>query len=299
MEEKFKQAEDRLEVLSKIKELERTGVFDKDVENDPPTIELFPDQIDYKRKKLKNKILRYFTFKGAEKMLNNLIENNILRINGIEGIENLQSIKTGAILTCNHFNAFDSFIMEIVFRKAQFKHKRMYRVIKEGNYTNSPKGYEMIMRHCDTLPLSSNKDTMKKFMRATNELIQEGNLVLIYPEESMWWNYRKPKPLKPGAFRFAIKNNVPVVPIFITMEDSTDIGPDGFPIQVYTIHIEKPIYPDATKDLHTNIEEMKDKNFNIWKDIYEKVYNKPLQYETEVIDENTDPIVKKYAKNKI
>ncbi len=31
----------------------------------------------------------------------------------------------------------------------------------------------------------------------------------------MWWNYRKPKkPLKPGAFKIASRNNVPVIPIF-------------------------------------------------------------------------------------
>ena len=44
--------------------------------------------------------------------------------------------------------------------------------------------------------------------------------ILIYPEQSMWYNYRKPKPLKVGAFSFAVKNNVPVLPIFITCEDT-------------------------------------------------------------------------------
>ena len=69
-------------------------------------------------------------------------------------------------------------------------------------------------------------------------------MILIYPEQSLWWNYKKPKPLKPGAFRIAARNNVPIVPIFITMEDSNIMGDDGFIIQQYTINIENPIYPD-------------------------------------------------------
>ena len=50
------------------------------------------------------------------------------------------------------------------------------------------------------------------------------------------------------------------------------------------------------KDLRSNIEEMKEKNFNIWKDIYENTYKIPLVYETEVINDETDEVVKKYAK---
>ncbi len=60
----------------------------------------------------------------------------------------------------------------------------------------------------------------------------------------MWWNYRKPKPLKPGAFKLAARNNVPVIPIFITMQDSDSLDDEGFPIQEYIVNIEEPIYPD-------------------------------------------------------
>ncbi len=276
--EEIQKAPDRLEVLKKIEELETKGIFDVDVENDPPTIELLPNQIDYKRKKLINKIKRFFTYKVAGKMLKQLKLAGLLRFDKIIGIENMQSVKTGAIVTCNHFGVADSFIMDQTFRAAKFKHKRMFKVVREGNYTNPPKGFEPIFKYCDTLPLSQNKDTMKKFLRCTNELLQEGNFVLFYPEESMWWNYRKPKPLKSGAFRFAVKNNVPVIPCFVTMEDSEQIGPDGFPVQIYTMHINKPIYPNTKLDLKTNIEQMREKNSQIWKTIYEKIYNQPLTY---------------------
>ena len=122
---------------------------------------------------------------------------------------------------------------------------------------------------------------MKKFLKATNYLLQKGNFVLVYPEESMWWNYRKPRPLQNGAFRFAVKNHIPVIPVFVTMQDSGQIGEDGFPIQLHTVHIKEPIYPDEKLDDKQNIEKMKEENFNIWKNIYESVYGVALKYETE------------------
>lgn len=274
-------AADRLEVLQKIKEFEQTAQFDKEVENDPPTIELKPNQIDYMRSKLSSKIKRFFTYKAAGKMLNKLKKSGMFRLEKIVGLENLKSVKTGAIITCNHFGAIDSFIMDQTFRAAKFKHKKLYKVIREGNYTNPPAGFAPIMRYCDTLPLSQNKQTMKKFLRATNQLLQKGNFVLVYAEESMWWNYRKPRPLKNGAFRFAVKNNVPVVPVFVTMRDSNQIGPDGFPIQIHTVHIEKPIFANKNLDDKQNIEQMKQKNFEIWQNIYQDVYKQPLKYSYE------------------
>ncbi len=291
-------AQDRLRVLEKIKDLEFRGRFDVDVEEDPPTYELFPKKIDYKRKKLSSKIKRYFVYKAMTKVVENMQKQGFFQIKEIRGIENLRAVKTGAILTCNHFSPADSFAMQIAFNTAKIRGKRMYRVIREGNYTNPPKGFEAVMKYCDTLPLSQNTQTMKKFLKCTNELIQEGNFVLIYPEGSMWWNYRKPKPLKNGAYRFATKNNVPVIPFFITMEDSEVIAPDGFPVQAFTIHIAEPIYPDPNLTLRENIEIMKQKNFDIWKDIYENFYGKKLVYNTKV-NENTEELVKIYADNSL
>ena len=97
----------------------------------------------------------------------------------------------------------------------------------------------------------------------------------------MWWNYKKPKPLKNGAYRFAARNNVPVIPIFITMEDSNIIGEDGFFVQEYIINIGEPIYPDANLSEKENANIMKEKNADVWKNIYEDFYKVPLEYTTE------------------
>ena len=97
----------------------------------------------------------------------------------------------------------------------------------------------------------------------------------------MWWNYRKPKPLKPGGFIIAVKNNAPILPCFITMEDSNILGADGFYVQEYTIHISEPIYPDPKLNYKENVQMMQDRNYAVWKQIYETEYGIPLTYETE------------------
>ena len=275
-----KKSVERLEVLKKIDMLEENGIFDVDVENDPESSTLMPNQVDYLRKKLSSKIKRNIAYKIARKYMNKLIKDKQLIIKGVIGIENWKNLTTGAIITCNHFSAMDSFAMQYAYDLTKFeKQKRkFYKVIKEGNYTSFLGIYGFFMRNCNTLPLSSNSQTMKKFLYAVDILLKNNEFVLVYPEQSMWWNYRKPKPLKTGAYNLAVRSNVPVVPCFITMEDSTEIGADGFPIQELTIHIEKPIYPNQKLSRKENIETMMNDNFEVWKKIYEKTYGITLEY---------------------
>lgn len=282
-EETIEKAKDRLEILDEIDKLEREGKFDVDPEKDPPTIVLKPDKVDYLKTKRKSKIKRTVANGIGKKFLDELLKNNKLIIKNVIGIENLEVVDTGAMITCNHFNPFDCFTIEKIFRDTKhYKNKkRLYKVIREGNYTNFPGFYGFLFRNCDTLPLSSNPKTMVAFMRAVDTILQNGDFILIYPEQSLWWNYRKPKPLKDGAFKLAVRNKVPIIPIFITMEDSNTIGDDGFPIQEYTVNIKVPIYPDDEISEKENIKIMKEKNYNLWKETYESFYNKKLEYLTE------------------
>ena len=44
-------SQERLRIVKRIEEYERDGLFDKDVEDDPPSKELTPDKVDYLCKK--------------------------------------------------------------------------------------------------------------------------------------------------------------------------------------------------------------------------------------------------------
>lgn len=273
---------DRVEILKKIESYERQGRFDEDVEQDPPSTVLNPEDIEYLRRGLYKRFKTKIAYAAAHRFVYRMMDDKKLIINGIEGLENFKALESGAVVTCNHFNAFDSFAIELAYEAAEHKNRKFYRVIREGNYTSFPGFYGFLMRNCYTLPLSSNRQTMKKFMNATDTLLKDGNFVLVYPEQSMWWNYRKPKPLKKGAYTLAARNRVPVLPCFITMRDSDILGDDGFFVQEYTVHIGRPIYPDPSLPRGKQAERMMAENYEVWKNIYEKEYDIPLYYTTDI-----------------
>ena len=275
--DEMKLSPDRVEVLKKIAEYERNGWFDQDVENDPPAPELLPDKVDYLCKKFSSKVSRRVANFVADHYFLNLIKKGELVIDGVTGEEHLHALKNGAIVTCNHFHPYDNYAVFHCIRKALPK-KYLYKVIREGNYTNFPGLYGFFFRHCNTLPLSSNRRTMMNFMSAVNTLLKGGESILIYPEQGMWWNYKKPRPFKVGGFKMAYKAGVPVLPIFISMKDSERLDGSGYPIQRYTLHIMPPIYPNETLGEKVGATQMKDEAFALYKAKYEEVYGVPLVY---------------------
>ena len=272
-------SEERRLVLEKIKLLESLGRFNEDVENDPPTRTLMSGDVDYLGKKLSTKIKTFFANKVAVNYYEKLIKKGQFVIKEVKGLENYESVKGGAIITCNHFSPLDNYAVYRAIRPYLNANKRnLYKVIREGNYTNFGGIYGFFFRNCNTLPLSSNLDTMKKFMSSVDCLLKRGDKILIYPEQAMWWNYRKPRPLKNGAFKFAAKSDVPVIPSFITMEDTDKIDSDGTFVQAYTVWFLPPIYPPKDLSVKEKTDYMAEENYKVWKELYEKVYQTPLTY---------------------
>ena len=267
----------KLELLKRIADLESKELWHLDVEDDPETYPLMPDMVDYLNEKLssriKNKIANHFGARFFDKM----IEDGQLVIKEVRGIENFDAVEGGRFVTCNHFSVGDNYAVWVALRE-HMGGKMLYKIIREGNYTNPPKPFGLFMKHCNTLPLSSQTSTMKKFMRAITTLLSRGETILIYPEQGMWWNYRKPRPMQDGAFYMAARNKAPILPIFITMEDSETLDGDGFFVQDYTLHILPAIYPDPTLSVSAAAEDMKNKNYEAWVKVYEEFYGKPLVY---------------------
>ena len=268
-------------ILDRIAEYERLGLFDKDVNDDPPTIPLRPGEVDYTGKKLSPRIGTAVANKLGEQHFEKMMKRGDVVLKEIRGQENLAAVgERGALITCNHFSVFDNYAalkaVEPILKK-----KILYKVIREGNYTSFPGLYGYLFRHCNTLPLSSNVSCLKELMAAMHTLFARGEKILIYPEQGMWSGYRKPRPLKLGSFRFAVKENVPVLPLFITLEDTDKIGGDGLSVQAYTVHVLPPIFPDEKLTVRENTEKMCRENYRLWKETYESFYGVKLEYTTE------------------
>ena len=273
----MKMSEHKLMLLERIKEYEKNQLWHLDVEDNPETYPLMPEAVDYLNEKRSSKIKNKIANLVGSAFFDHLIARRQLVIKEVRGIENFTEVEGGKFVTCNHFSICDNYAVWIALRD-HMEGKMLYKIIREGNYTNPPKPFGLLMRHCNTLPLSSRLATMKKFMEAVKTLLQRGETILIYPEQSMWWNYRKPKPMQDGAFSLAVRNRVPVVPIFITMADSDVLDRDGFFVQEYTIHILPPIYPDAELSFAEAKEKMRKENYEAWVKVYEQFYQKPLVY---------------------
>jgi len=273
----MEQSAHKLELLRRIADLEKKQLWHLDVEDDPETYPLLPHQVDYLNEKLTSKIMNKIANVFGARFFDKMIADGQLIIKEVRGIENFTAVEGGRIVTCNHFSVGDNYAVW----KALCDHmngKLLYKVIREGNYTNPPKPFGLFMRHCNTLPLSSQRATMKKFMKAFSELLKRGETILIYPEQGMWWNYRKPRPMQEGAFTLAQRNKAPIVPIFITMEDSRVLDGDGFFVQEYTVHILPAIYPDESLSAAENKKRMMEQNYEAWVRVYEDFYKKPLVY---------------------
>lgn len=270
-------SEHKLELLRRIEELEKKQLWHLDVEDDPETYPLLPDQVDYLNKKLSSKIKNKIANVCATCFFEKKIKDKQLIIKEVKGIENFTAVKGGKLVTCNHFSVGDNYAVWRALRR-HMDGKMLYKVIREGNYTNPPKPFGLFMRHCNTLPLSGQMSTMKKFLKAVEVLLSRGETILIYPEQGMWWNYRKPKPMQDGAFSLAVRNKTPIVPIFITMEDSDILDGDGFFVQEYTVNILPAIYPDLSLSSGEAKEKMRNENYEAWVKTYEEFYRKPLVY---------------------
>ena len=267
----------KLKLLERISELEKKELWHVDIEDDPETYPLMPEDVDYLNEKLSSKIKNKIANFAGSRFYDKMIDKRQLIIKEVRGIENFTAVKGGKIVTCNHFSVCDNYAVWVALRE-HMDGKMLYKIIREGNYTNPPKPFGLFMRHCNTLPLSSQTSTMKKFLRAVKELLSRGETILIYPEQSMWWNYRKPRPIQDGGFALAVRNKTPIVPIFITMEDSDIIDGDGFFVQEYTINILPAIYPDESLSSSLAKEAMKKENYEAWVRVYEEFYQKPLVY---------------------
>lgn len=215
----------------------------------------------------------------GRRFINALIKKKALIIKEVRGLKEnyLPLEKSGAIITCNHFNPFDNFAVYKAI-EGHVKNNELYKIIREGNYTNFPGFFGFLFHYANTIPLSSNLSCLKEMFKAVSYYLKRGEKILVYAEQALWWNYKKPRPLTSGAFRFAAENNVPVIPMFITMEDSDILDSNGFFVQEYTINILPPIFADKTKSVKANTEEMKAKNYELWKKTYEDFYGIPLEY---------------------
>ena len=198
-------------------------------------------------------------------------------VNEIVGMEKLEAVKGPAFITSNHFNPFDNGIHRTLSQEAG--HGRLTAISQGTNFV-MPGLNGFVLRNIDVIPLIREPSYMNgDFRKLMQKNLDANRFILIYPEQEMWFNYRKPRPQKRGAFLFAAEYNVPVVPTFVELRDlETRVAP-GFRDVKAVLHVLDPIYPDPSLSARNNSLAMCEADYAAKVACYEQCYSKPLTYE--------------------
>ena len=206
---------------------------------------------------------------GATRLLNKNTE--------IVGLEKAAAVTGGAILTSNHFSPVDNTVVRFLTQK--LGKRRINIISQESNFAMTGM-LGFLMNYADTIPLSEEKHYMlRQLPEILKELMENKEFVLIYPEQEMWFNYRKPRPPKRGAYHFAAELRVPVISCFVEMQDEPDMEADHFHRVRYVMHILDVLYPDPNKTIRENSIMLCQTDYTLKKAAYERIYGKPLDYE--------------------
>lgn len=263
----------REEIRKRILELEKQKKFDVHVDPIDYSIALPVDSsFHYFPKGFKDKFHNFCIMNFGLRQFMRKVTHKWLELEVI-GEENLKGIDSAVVIS-NHVQMFDCIAL-----KAALRPHYTHIVAASFNNMKGPMGDSM--RTAGMMPLPNDFHDMRVFDEAIKKALAMKRYVLIYPEQSEWWYYEKPRPFKPGAFYYAAKNDVPVIPCFITYKPrkKPDTTHEGMYPYGMIVHILPPIYPKAELDAIANRDFLKDAAFESCKRCYEETYKKKLTYD--------------------
>lgn len=144
---------------------------------------------------------------------------------------------------------------------------------------DSLKGW--FMRGIGLLPFSNNYSAQKNMNIAISQLMHNKSTVHVYPERAMWWEYPKPRPFKKGAFTYAVKDSVPILPIYYCPYPAKGWRKFFGLKTMYLAQILQPVYPDTTLPKNQQIDKLRDQTMRQYYQAYRKCYNdnSPIIYD--------------------
>ena len=201
----------------------------------------------------------------------------VWRVKGRKKLKGLRSY----ITVSNHIGYLD-----IVLTRRATGGKKLYVAVAPHNRKMNFGG--AILAAAGALPLPSGFRGAKPFADMLEYVSARGAAVHFYPEKSMWIGYKKPRPYKDGAFHYAYKLGVPVVPMLYCYGK-----PKGlrrlFHMPKMSIEIADPIYADAALSPRERNKDLADRAYRATVELYESFYGIPLEYGSEPTAEQDAP----------
>lgn len=263
---------DKKAVVENMKQASADGDFNRKVEVDDPKL-TSEQEMEYVKNYMDiHPSFGYRICNTLARAIADTATKIINRNTEIDGVEKLRLTPGGAIVTSNHFNPIDNTAVRYAVKKAGCR--RLFIVSQATNLAMT--GWiGFLMNYTDIIPIMKVQSYMEKaFPERITNVLDAGHKILIYSEEEMWFNYRKPRIPKRGAYYFAAKNNVPVVSLFVEIRDLKERDNDQFMKVRYIVHVLDPIRPDPAKSVRQNSIDMAEIDFRQKTEAYEKAYGR-------------------------
>ena len=132
----------------------------------------------------------------------------------IEGRENLKNLEDGYIVTANHINMLDCAMVVL----SLFPRTPYFLTLQTNLEIPFIKYLVALFR---AFPVPRKYGDKVKMVNTVDKLLKDEEIVGIYPEGELIPYYNGVREFKDGAFNFAVKNQVPVLPIVFTYREVT------------------------------------------------------------------------------
>lgn len=170
----------------------------------------------------------------------------------IEGKENIKNLKGGAITVSNHVLVLDCAMTGIACG-----FKKVYYTTQEDSFKIP--FVRRLIKFLRALPIPNSMQNKKHFIKTIDTLLQKGDIIHFYPEGSLCPYHTKIRKFRNGAFDFAVRNNVPVVPMVFKFRKPQGIRKLFKRKMDVTLIILKPISTENTElDKTTKIDILKE-----------------------------------------
>lgn len=171
----------------------------------------------------------------------------------IEGKENIKKAKNGAISVSNHVLFLDCAMVGLAYGK-----RKIYYTTQEKNFTIP--FVRKLIKFLRAIPIPEKLENKKEFIKEIDKLLQNGAIVHFYPEGSLLTYHTKIRNFKNGAFDFAIRNKVDVIPMVYTFREPSGIRKMLKKKKDVTLTILEPIkYEENNVDKKEKINEINKK----------------------------------------
>lgn len=125
----------------------------------------------------------------------------------------------------------------------------------------------LILRAGNVMPIPFNIRGLVKFKNDCNEILKNGKVLHYFPEGALWPYYGKLREFKPGAFRFAVDANIPVLPYCFYFRERRGLWKLLGKKPLVTLEVIEPIYPDNSLSKKDAINDLMNKSHSAMKQI--------------------------------